>query len=293
MSEIRKLLNIKSDTYESSDLGITSFKDCPNKCVNGIIINPYTHKKETCSYCQEKRRDLIKYNYKSKEDGKTLEEILRLPKSFSSTSYDIDTIIPASSKKYLLESSYNDVIAELKSLMSMIKGNTLPKHSYLFNLGKKAYEGGYIYSLLASAYISGFDVAPCLSAFEIVDLRQRAERGYETKDIGVSFNDLLTKDLVVIVIEAGATPFSILSVKGLMQLRAFRELPTIIFTNHYNTGVLDLTDTVPTYNLAKYCSIEYVSKQADEQNEQPKGKPVVNNPSSMTAEQFKNLFKSS
>lgn len=293
MSEIRKLLNIKSDTYEASDLGMTSFKDCPNKCIDGIIINPYTHNKETCSFCQEKRRDLIKYNYKSKSDGKTLEEILRLPKSFSSTSYDIDTIIPSSAKKELVKTSYETVLDELKSLMTIIKGRSLPKHSYLFNLGKKAYEGGYIYSLLASAYISGFDVAPCLSAFEIVDLRQRAERGYEAKDIGVSFNDLINKDLVVVVIEAGATPFSILSVKGLMQLRAFRELPTIIFTNHYNSGVLDLCDTFPTYNLAKYCSIEYISKQSEEQASQPKGKPVVESTASMTAEQFKNLFKSS
>jgi hypothetical protein len=90
LSEVRKLLNIKSDTYESGDLGITSFKDCPYKCVGGILIDPYQHKKEPCPYCQEKRRDLIKYNYKDKSDGKTIEEVLRLPKSFSSVAYDID-----------------------------------------------------------------------------------------------------------------------------------------------------------------------------------------------------------
>ena len=139
MSEVRKLLNIKSDTYESGDLGITSFKDCPYKCIGGILVDPYQHKKEPCPYCQEKRRDLIKYSYKDKSDGKTIEEVLHLPKSFSSVAYDIDTIVPASVKKELTKESLSEVVDELKALMSKIRCQELPTHSYLFNLGRKAY----------------------------------------------------------------------------------------------------------------------------------------------------------
>ena len=290
MSEIRNLLGIKTDTFEPSQLSTTSFIDCPNKCIDGFIMNPYTHKKEICSFCQDKRKNLIKYSHKNKLDGKTMEETLRLPKSFSGVAYDIDNIIPASAKKEIEKSSFDSVLETLKDLMNLVKNKELPSYSMLFNLGKKAYEGGYIYSLLANAYISGLNVAPYLSAFDIVDLRLQAEKGYDKSEFGVTFKDLLNKDLVVVVIEAGATSQSILSVKGLMQMRAVRELPTIIFTNSYGGLVLDLCDEIPTYNLAKLCSIEYNSKT--EVAEVTKPKPVANGTASMTAEQFKNLYKS-
>jgi hypothetical protein len=113
------------------------------------------------------------------------------------------------------------------------------------------------------------------------------------KELGITYSDLLTKDLVVIVISAGATNTSLLAVKGLMQMRAYKELSTIIFTNYWGIVMQSFCDDIPTYSLAKLCSIEYVKKESEEQVEQPKNKPIINNTSSMTAEQFKNLFKSS
>ena len=61
------------------------------------------------------------------------------------------------------------------------------------------------------------------------------------------------------VIDAGATYTSLLAVKGLVQLRAQKLKPTIIFTNQWNNYVRDICseDDYECYNLATLYSIEY------------------------------------
>lgn len=285
------LLHTRDNIFDSDDNSLVSFKDCPNRCINGYILDPYSHSKRECPYCADMRKKAVKEKLKNKTSGKTVEEILNLPKSFSGLAYDIDSVIPESAKKDLIQESYVTVINELKALAKTIKGGILPDHSYLFNLGKKVYEGNYIYYIISNAYVSGFSTSPLLSAYDIVNLRLLAEKGLSDTELGVSYNDILKKDLVVVDIEAGATNNSILAVKGLMQLRAFRSLPTIIFTNQWGSVIQDLCDNQSSFSLASLYSVEYKEKAKEKMAN--KKSLVTSDTASLTTEQFKSLFGTS
>ena len=75
-NEIENLLSIKSNTFETKEGSLVSFKDCPNHCIDGYIINPYSHKKVICDYCMNKRRLSVRDGLKSVTDKKSISEIL-------------------------------------------------------------------------------------------------------------------------------------------------------------------------------------------------------------------------
>lgn len=291
MSKIEELLNLRSNTFQAKDDLFVSFKDCPNRCIDGYIIDPYTHKKTICAYCRDKRKTALRDNLVSSDNQKSIEDILNLPKSFTGVDFNIDTIIPESEKKLLEQESYLSVIKELKELSKMVKSGNLPNHSYMFNLGKKVYEGNYIYSLLASSYIAGLTTCPLVSAYDIVNIRNLAENGMADLELSLSYKDLLTKQLLVVDIEAGATTNSILVVKGVMQLRARKELATVIFTNQWGSIVTDLVGEDSTYNLATLYSVEYKSKKTTSSDTSKLESVLSRGNVSMTSEQFRNLMK--
>lgn len=249
----------KREENVSEDL--ISFKDCPNKCIDGKIFDPYTHKKTICSFCEDKRMRFARGDLKDSGTGKTISEMLNLPTSYIGNEYDEDLVIPQFARKELKEDSVSLVLEKMKELMTDMSIGKLPECSIMFNLGKKANEANFVYPYLIKGYVAGRTLVPLVSLPDLCQLRLR----YEGSPFSIgtykdyTYNDLIERDVCVIVIDAGATNVSLLAVKGLVQLRSQKLKPTIIFTNSWNKYVRDLCseDNYKCFNLATLYSVEY------------------------------------
>lgn len=255
---------------ENLNSNLISFKDCPNKCVDGKIVDPYQHKKIPCPYCAEKREKFAKCDVTDRLSGKTLSEILDLPVSYTGSEFNEDLVIPEFARKNMIPESVDCVLKKLRELITDITIGTIPDHSVMFNLGKKSNEVNFIYPYLIKGYIAGKTLVPLVNAIDICRLRMIYEGSLSSADSDktYTYKDLLTKDLCVIVIDAGATLTSINAVKGVLQLRAQKNKPTLIFTNSWIKGVKDICCDFDykSYNLATLFSIEYKNngKELDE-----------------------------
>lgn len=287
---------IFEDTSELVEMVGVSFKDCPNKCRDGYFIDPYKHKRIPCSYCSSKREQVVKKGLQDKDTHKSITELLNLPNSFSGINFDADTVIPNFMLKKLEEGSVLEVKEKLRSLIQDISVGVLPITSLMFNLGSKASENNFICPYLLRAYNSGKSVVPMLSLPELCELRNNMELGIKTDEL--SYADLVSREVCIIVIDTGATKGSINAVKGLMQLRANKELSTIIFTNAWGYSVLELCseDDYESKNLATLYSVKYNEKYQEEQRERKEklgtssaGNTLVG----MDSETFKNLMSPS
>lgn len=244
---------------------LTSFPDCPNHCIDGYILDIYAHRKVLCKYCYEKRKTLVANNLQDKDTGKTVSELLNLPQTFSGLSYNKDLIF--SDIKNLTKQSVDMVLDELQKLMSKIAVGDLPDRSLLINLGGKSYPVNFIYPYLMKAYKAGVTVCPMLTSTDIIRERQLYNSGEESK-----FMSYIEKQVCIIVLDAGVTNNDINAVKGLMQLRGYRQLPTIIFTEYWGDNIFYLIsenadNQLDTYTLAKLISIEVIKKPVSQPNQ--------------------------
>lgn len=258
------ILNSNSNTEILND-NLISFKDCPYGCVDGKIVDPYKHKRVICPYCAEKRKKFVSDNLKDKNSNKSISELLDLPSTFTGVEFDESIVIPEFARKNISTDSLNNVLGKLRELVTDISIGNLPSCSLLFNLGKKANEINFIYPYLIKGYLSGRSLVPLVTLTDLCQLRLAFEGSSYSLSIekNYNYNDLINRDICVVVIDAGATYTSILAVKGLMQLRAQKLKPTIIFTNQWNNYIRDLCseDDYTCYNLATLYTVEYLDKE--------------------------------
>ena len=167
----------------------------------------------------------------------------------------------------MTESSVDNVLSKLRELITDISIGKLPSCSLMFNLGKKSNEINFIYPYLIKGYVSGRSLVPLVTLTDLCQLRLEFEGStYSVHlDKSYNYNDLINRDICIVVIDAGATYTSLLAVKGLLQLRAQKLKPTIVFTNQWNGYVRDICseDDYECYNLATLYSIEYVARDKD------------------------------
>lgn len=271
-----------------------SFSDCPNRCVDGYYVNPYTHKRIKCEYCANKRRETVQQNMKL-EDGESINEKLNLPKSYQGYgSFDINQIIPEYSSKVMEKESVEQVGALLESLLQKISVGDVSEFSVLFNLGKKAFENNFIYAYLVRAYIAGLKVSPFITAYELYELREGHENSLNADR---KYEDFIKSDVCVVTIDAGSNTREILCVKGLMQLRANYSRSTLIFTGVWNSVVRDMCtdDGVGTKSLALLSSIVYDEKYIEREKNYESAMSSVNvrnNPRGISSREFDSLLNS-
>lgn len=250
---------------------LVSFKDCPNHCVDGKIVDPYKHKKIPCPYCAEKRLQFAKGDLTDKSSGKTISELLDLPTSFMGNEFNEETVIPDFARKSIKQETLDNVLRKMRELITDISIGNIPSCSIMFNLGKKSNEANFIYPYLIKGYVSGRTLVPLVNLIDLCQLRLQYEGSSYSLNIGknYNYNDLVTRDICVVVIDAGATYTSLQAVKGLMQLRAQKLKPTVIFTNSWNNYVRDMCSEngFECYNLATLYSVEY---EFDGKSDEPK-----------------------
>lgn len=259
---------------------------CPNRCVNGFYINPYTHKKEICQYCAKERKEKV-----LNKDTDIREE-LNLPEYYLGYSFDADAVIPKSALKNLSEESVELVKTAMTDLIGQVSIGTIPDESMLFNFGSKVVDGNFTFPLVVRAYMSGLKVSPVLMGYDLYQYRLASENGYEEDN---TYRDLLDKDICVVVLDAGSTKNDILCVKGFMQLRGYNRKPTIIIANVWKTDVLALCNEEDTkeYSLATLYGVEYLGKETVVETHAPESSGFYTKKRGMTMEEFNRMKQSS
>lgn len=240
---------------------LISFPDCPYKCTNGMIINAYTRKKVICPYCQEKRAE--KLNDVSYEDDDNLYNQLKIPFSFTGDNFSMDLLYTDSEINKFDKASLDLVRSKLEELISDASIRVTPSSSLMFNLGIKVKEYNFIYPYMLKCFKSGLSITPLLTSYDIVRLRNDFDRGIVKNDkFGDNFNDYISSDICIVVIDAGVTDIGCNAVKGLMELRAYNSKPTIIFTKAIGAKIYDMCiDNDYCFSLANLISIKYISKE--------------------------------
>ena len=258
-----------------------SFPDCPHKCNDGVLYNPYTGVKVPCPYCEEKRKEQVR-NAQIKSDGKSVYEILKIERLLTGEDFNMTQLI---SEKYassaLEETSVAEVEKTLRELLSDVTIGEYPKRSLMFNFGSKAHSEYFIVPYMLKAYENGIKVAPLIDAIDLQRLRYSYENMEDSlfKDLswGEDYKDYLTADIVFVRIDAGASKICVNTVKGLMQLRSYKSKPTFIVTDKWSYDVQALIneDETDCLNLATLISVKYKDNgfvDAKEEN-----KPTLNN----------------
>ena len=87
---MEKIFNSK-ETLESSG-NMLSFKDCPNRCIDGYYVDPYRHKRVKCLYCEQKRIDIArnKIDVLDMSTNKNIEKSLNLPSYVNGINFDVE-----------------------------------------------------------------------------------------------------------------------------------------------------------------------------------------------------------
>ena len=129
-----------------------------------------------------------------------------------------------------------------------------------------SFERAIIAECTDEAYKNGMTVAPLISNIDIADSIVKLERGFDN-----NYLDWLKCDISIVTIQGGVTHTGVATVRGYMQERAKRGKSTIIFTNAkidmYMMGLLCSENNESCLHLARYISVEYISKKNNENTE--------------------------
>lgn len=265
-----------------------SFDDCPNRCVDGMYVDPYLHKKLRCPYCYDKRRELVTGDAILEGDD-TLISKLNLPACLSGDVLVVSSLIPKASMKFLVPETVTDVCQKLEGFYQDITVGVLPESSLLINLGKKSFEANFVSPYMLRAFQAGVSVAPYVTDMDVFEAFNNGKPSIPS----LIYIDLIEADLCVVQILASASRDTTFAVKGLMEFRANKGKSTVIVTKAWNSYVRDLIlddddVEITSKNLAKLVSVDY-KKAEDEEPVPPAAPPGWNTPHSFTSSQFNNL----
>ena len=290
MSLLNDTIFRHTDVLKSTGM-MLSFDDCPNKCRDGYYIDPYKHSKVQCEYCKNKRIEITK-NKVSVVDYKTnknIEGTLNLPSSLNGMNYDFDSLFVASERKKFTEESVDLANQELNELMNNASIGLFPDYSVFINLGIRANHMNFIYPYMMRLYQNGVNICPLLTPIDIIELRQE----FSDNKIGnssIKYTDLLKRSACIIYLDAASQSSSILTVKGLMELRALRGMSTVIVTGLYNSSSLELTTKDEKIkNLAHIIEVIYEKKEDKGKTVRKASTQSIGN-NSMSDSEFKRLM---
>lgn len=202
---------------------MSSLEDCPYHCNNGKLMDYELKKIVPCPYCSEKKNQLAKDGLAEDTDGSiiSLPTMLGINNKYLNSKFIYESVIPDGEKVFLDEESVKKQGEVLEDIYLGLGVGELPERSYCIGLGYKGSIDRVAYPLLAKAYLSGLSVAKFISCTQYnrmcINMSDEVEGYY-------------TKDLVIILIQDGASKADIASAKGLMQTRALNGKCTIFLT---------------------------------------------------------------
>jgi hypothetical protein len=264
MSEVNEpiLENVNAAVKVPDDL--VSFDDCPNKCTKGMIFNPYTHRKSVCPYCAEKRKTLLRQSVSNKSVESSLLDKLNLKPTLFGTSFDFSNVVPDSDRKNISDTSYMQTRDAAEGIMNKASLGELNDYSLFFSFGDKANIMNFIYPLLLRYYLAGSTIAPFLPIKDVSRLRYYASLCDDTRIKDTSYDDLVSKEVCVLWLDAGCSLKDIDITKGLMEERALNGYATIIVASSLDISMLKLQISDLQTNclyLATPFYVKYVQNQ--------------------------------
>ena len=233
---------------------IVDSSDCPYKCRDGKVFDQTLGYSVPCPNCGEKYRAIA--NGKSKSDnGKTFEEIMRIPLGYRPSEYSLEKTIPDT--ELMTQVSIDEVERFLKATLNQAVLGEKPRCSFYVNLGRNADILNFLHSYLRQCFKNSLTVLPILSSTDLIALRASAE-GIETDyirkvlesftSLELDYHDFETSDICVVTMDAGITKNGVYAVKGLLEARDRRGLPTLVFTNAFLYN--DMKSQILSYNKA-------------------------------------------
>ena len=237
----------------------SSFADCPNHCHDGYIIDPYTHNRKKCEYCEQKRLALLTKT----DDSFDIDTELRLPySSIGTTKFEPDSIWTPKTKELFTEESVNNCIEELQTLVEKASiGDDLP-YSYVFNLGGLCNASNFISVFLRRAFKSGNTVAPFVTTEDVISSISVLAKDMEVDGI-VDYRDLTTAKYLVLRISGYSEVHTLYYAFSLLKSRAEKNNATVIFTDTIRRELFYNFDTTApvSYFNPKYVSIKVKDKE--------------------------------
>jgi hypothetical protein len=299
----------ESTTVNTRDTALLSFKDCPNRCIDGYYVDPYKHEKIKCKYCQEMREKMVKDSLKDAESNQTLKQYLRIPESIRSYGFDAEKFFTPIALKELDEGNVAEIKKELSSLISNISLGNVPDYSVCIYLKDYAEPLQFIYAFLVRSYLAGLKTLPVMNTHYLRKLRlldtleglEEKDGNYSKKDIEgkLEYTDLLEADILVVSVDDGMEGTEFQSVKGIVQLRGSQSKPTVVVTRKdlfktakYTYAYDENNDTyIPTYSSPKRVAIktkdDALREKLEEQAKREDEKNNKNEPSKPTNTYYK------
>lgn len=232
------------------------YEDCPYGCnVNGMVLDTGIGKLTPCPHCSKVKKELLAQGYAEEEvtgDKVPLNTLLNINSSYLSSRFVYESVIPDGERLFIEEDSIKWQKEMSEELYLGLSVGQLPETSQCYGVGVKGALDVFTYPMLAKAYSSNLSIAPCLSCMEY------CRKAYNLAD---DLDVYLDSDLVVMIINDGASLADISSAKGLMQTRGLRGKPTIFVTTwtiEACSGLLGFKDTASLF-LAKPIFVQYKS----------------------------------
>lgn len=232
------------------------YEDCPYNCNSrGMLLDSSLGKLVPCPHCSKIKSEMLSQGYAEEEicEGKVpLNTLLNINSDYLSSKFVYESVVPDGERLFLEEESISwqkDMAEELYLGLSI---GQLPETSQCYGISVKGALDVFTYPLLAKGYSANLSVAPCISCMEYC---RKAYNLEEDLDL------YLDSDLVIMIINDGASLADISSAKGLMQARGLRGRPTIFVTTwtiEACSGLLGFKDESSLF-LAKPIFVQYKS----------------------------------
>ena len=268
--------------------------DCPYNCNNGKVFNVAIKQFVTCPHCGEIRAKEVSEDKVFDLVDVSLSDKLHLRKPVTGLNFSMSCVIPEYARRELDLSSVDEVEKILQNLTNSAVLGEIPHESYLINLGSKANIDAFVYQYVMKSYKAGVSVAPFVTAFDILRIRAEDERtefvAEESEDDGrIHLVDLIKPELCIVLIDTGATQREVDAVRGLMQLRARDNLPTIVFTLYWQRRLSHMChdSDEALYRLAKLVTVKYINNKSIGTEEFSEESDIP----TMTANEFKSMFE--
>lgn len=267
---------------------------CPYNCRNGKVFNVATKQFVPCPHCGEIRTKEVSEDKVFDLADVSLSDKLHLKKPVTGLNFSMECVIPEYARRELELSSVNEVEAVLQQFVNKALLGEAPDGSYLINLGSKANIDAFVYQYIMKAYKAGISVAPFVTALDILRIRAEDERTEfiaedAENDTQVHLTDLVKPQICVVLIDTGATQREVDAVRGLIQLRARDNLPTLVFILYWQKRLSHMCHDSDEnlYHLAKLVSVKYINNKTIDDGNLSDADDIP----MMTSDEFKYMFE--
>lgn len=244
------------------------YDDCPYGCnVNGMILDSSVGKLVPCPHCSKRKKELMAQGCveEVETDVKvSLNSVLGINSEFLSARFVYDSAVPEGERLFMDSESIEWQKGEAEELYLALSIGQLPETSLCFGIGVKGRVDIFVYPMLAKAYLNNINVSPFISCSEY------CRKAYNLDD---AVDLYMNSDLVIMLINDGASLADISAAKGLMQTRALKGRPTVFVTTwtiEACSGLLGFKDDASLF-LAKPVFVRYKT------GKNSKHSPYINN----------------